>query len=194
MKLVSNVLIKLTRGGFTDRVLYLDNVPFDMLYEMKHPVIAKGEGMQQHWTADTSAEKIPTLIDCLKLSQTGDKGICFDLDNEQSKTQYMVLNRYIQSVYTNRDIPADPVVNSIDPTSQSAPALELSKVPRVVLPVLSPSEPKNSVTGSTIASSTDAPSVDVDAIKKEAVEQYKKEQKDRMAKARDGRKAPIQSK
>lgn len=193
MKLLSNVLIKLARGGFTDRVLYLDNVPEEMFYELRYPTMYTGQGLQQNQVPDTSKEKVPTLYEALKISQTGDNGIVFDLDNEQAKQRYMILNRYIQSVYTNRDVPADPVVNSVDPQNAAAAALALTQVPRVVLPVLSPTESKNSASGSATASLTASPSVDVEAIKKEAVKEYQEEQRNRMAKAREARKAPIKA-
>lgn len=182
MKMLTNVLIKLIRGGFTDRVLYIDNVPEDMFYEMRHPRIVKGEGSQQAWVPDMSQPQVPTLYEELKRSQTGDNGIVFDMDNEQSSQRYKQLDRYLKSVYPNTKLPAEPVVNSTDPMNSAAPALQLSQIPRLVLPSLSPSEPKPSEVGSTTSS------LDVDAIKREAVEQYKEQQreeaKERMAKAR----------
>lgn len=188
MKLLNNVLIKLSRGGFTDRVLYLDHVPEEMFYEMRHPMICKGEGLKQAYVPDFEKPKEPMLYPELTRSLTGDNGIVFNLDNEQSKQRYLALNRYIKSVYSNREVPADPVVYSIDPSNSAAPALSLDKIPRVVLPVLSPAE-SPSVSGSTAVS--EAPSVDVETIKKEAIAEYKKEQQARMAKARESRKAPV---
>lgn len=184
-KLLNNVLIKLTRGGYVDRVLYIDNVPEELLFEDRHPLVCRGEGQKQAFQPDTEAPKVPTLRENLKRSQTGDNGIVFDLDNEQSKQLYMALDRYIKSVYTNKEIPASPVPNSTDPTSQSAPALELSKVPRVVLPSLSPSAANPVVEGSITAS------LDVESLKKEAIREYEMEKamaaKERMAKARAAR-------
>ena len=190
MDILSNVLIKLTRGGFTDRVLYLDNVPAEMFYEMRYPMICKGEGLKQAYVPDSARPKELTLYEELKRSQTGDDGIVFDLDNEQAKHRYMILNRYIQSVYTNRNVPVDPVINSTDKSNTAAPALALSQVPRVVLPVLSPAEPISSVPGDTTASMKTS-LIDKDKLKKEAIEEYKQEQRARMAKAREARKAPI---
>lgn len=185
MKMLKNVLIKLIRGGFTDRVLFLDNVPEDMFYELQYPRICLGKGQEQHYEPDMSKEKIMTLFPELSISQTGDKGIVFDLENEHSKNRFLALDRYIKSVFPNNKLPAEPIVNSLDPMDQSAPALELSKIPRVVLPSLSPSESQETVGGSTIAS------LDVEAIKKAAIEEYQAQEKkaasERMAKARAAR-------
>jgi hypothetical protein len=184
MKMLNNVLIKLIRGGFTDRVLFIDNVPEEMFYEMQYPRKCEGVGQAQHYVADTSKPKVPTLYGELSESQTGDKGIVFNLENENAKNRYLALDRYIKSVYPNSKVPAEPIVNSLDPMDSSAPALALSQVPRVVLPALSP-------VGGTTASSNDAPALDVDEIKKQAVEEYKKakedEVKERMASARAAR-------
>ncbi len=187
MKLLTNVLMKLVRGGFTDRVLYIDNLPEELIYEYKHPVKCEGKGIEQHYVPDFDKPKQPTLYEELRLSQTGDKGIIFDLDNEQSKRRYLTLRRYMESVYSNKAIPQDPVVNSTDAQNSNAPALALSQVPRVVLPVLSPAEASTSVTGST----TDV--LDVEKLKQEAIDAYKQEQKDRMAKARNARRAPVKN-
>ncbi len=185
MKLLQNVLIKLIRGGFTDRVLFIDNLPEEMIYELQYPRICVGEGQAQHYVPDTKQAKVMTLYPELHLSQTGDGGIVFDLENEHGKNRYLALDRYIKGMYPFNRLPADPVVNSVDAMDSGAAALELSKIPRVVLPALSPSESKETVAGSTTAS------LDVDAIKKAAIAEYEAEQKaeakDRMAKARAGR-------
>ncbi len=185
MKLLSNVFIKLIRGGFTDIVLFIDNVPEEMFYEMQYPRVCVGEGQAQHYIADQTKAKIPTLYPELSLSQVGDGGIVFDLDNDQSKNRYLALNRFIRSEFPSNKLPAEPIVYSVDPMDSGSPALELSKVPRVVLPSLSPAGSKDSVDGSAAAS------LDVEAIKAAAVKEYqdqqKEEAKDRMAKVREAR-------
>ncbi len=184
MKLI-NVFIKLIRGGFTDRVLFIDNVPEEMFYEMRHPRKCVGEGQAQHYIDDVTQPKIPTLYPELQLSQTGDGGIVFDMENEHGKNRYLALNRYIKSVYPNNKVPAEPMVYSVDPMDSASPALAVEKLPRVVLPVLSPSESQDSVIGGATAS------LDVEAIKKQAVEEYQAEEKkkasERMANARAAR-------
>lgn len=184
MKILNNVLIKLIRGGFTDRVLFIDNVPEDMFYEMQYPRICLGKGQEQHYEPDLSKEKVSTLYPEITVSQTGDGGLVYDLDNEGSKHRYLALDRYIKSVFPNNKLPAEPVVFSADPQDSSAPALALSQVPRVVLPTLSP-------VGGATASLNESPVLDVEAIKAQAVEEYKQEQKaimdERMAKAREAR-------
>lgn len=186
MTILKNVLIKLARGGFTDRVLFIDNVPDEFFYEMRHPRKCVGEGQAQHYVEDTDKPKIPTLHPELELSQTGDGGIVFNMENEHSKSRFLALDRYIKSVFPNNRLPADPVVNSVDPMDSRAAALELSKIPRVVLPALSPSETP-SVAGGT------ASSLDVEEIKRKAIEEYeankKAEASERMAKARASRTA-----
>lgn len=189
MKMLNNVLIKLMRGGFTDRVLFIDNVPSEMFYEMQNPRKCVGEGQAQHWVPDFDKEKVPTLYPELQLSQTGDGGIVFNLDNEQSKHRFLALERYIKSVYPVNQVPPEPVVYSTDASDQSAPTLALSQVPRVVLPVLSPTG-SSPATGGTTASLVLDPAA-VEAIKKQAVEEYAAEEqrklKERMEKARAGR-------
>ncbi len=185
MKLLQNVLIKLIRGGFTDRVLYIDNLPEDMLYELQYPRICVGEGQAQHYVPDTKQAKVMTLYPELSISMTGDNGIVFNLENEHGKNRFLALDRYIKGMYPFNRLPAEPVVNSVDPMDSGAAALELSKIPRVVLPALSPSESKETVAGSITAS------LDAEAIKKAAVDEYKAKEKadaaERMAKARAGR-------
>ncbi len=186
MKVLNNVLIKLIRGGFTDRVLYIDNVPEEMFYEMQYPRICVGKGLEQHYEPDMSKEKIPTLYPELSLSQTGDKGIVFDLDNEHGKNRYLALDRYLKQVYPSNKLPAEPMVNSTDPMDSGAAALQLSQIPRVVLPALSPSESQDSVAGEATAAG-----FDVEEIKRKAVEEYKAQEnaevKERMEKARAAR-------
>ena len=183
--LIKNVLVKLIRGGRTDRVLFIDNVPQELFYEMKHPVICEGKGQEQHWVPDTSKEKIPTLYPDLEKSQVGDNGIVFNMENENSLQRWLTVDRYIKSMYPSSKVIPQAVVNSVEPKNTAASPLALSDVPRVVLPSLSPSEAKPSVEGVTTAS------LDVEAIKKEAIAQYEKEQKEknkeRMAKAREAR-------
>ncbi len=185
MKLI-NVFIKLIRGGFTDRVLFIDNVPEEMFYEMRHPRKCVGEGQAQHYIEDITQPKIPTLYPELALSLTGDKGIVFDMENEHGKNRYLALNRYIRSVYPNTKVPAEPMVYSVDPMDSASPALPFDKLPRVVLPVLSPSESKDPVTGEATASG-----FDVEEIKCKAIEEYKAQEdaqvKERMEKARAAR-------
>jgi hypothetical protein len=185
MELLKNVFIRLVRGGFTDRVIIIDNVPQEMFYELQHPRVAVGKGQEQHWEADRTQTRVMTLYPELSFSQTGDGSIVFDLENEHSKNRYLALDRFVKSVFPNNRLPAEPVVYSTDPMDQSAPALELSKVPRVVLPTLSPSVAQAPVVGDT------APSLDVAAIKKAAIEEYeaqkKEESKERMAKVRESR-------
>ena len=74
MKLLKNVLVKIMRGGVADQVLYIDNVPEELFYEMRHPRIIIGKEQQQNWGSDTTKPKIPTLYEKLSLSKTGDHG------------------------------------------------------------------------------------------------------------------------
>ncbi len=184
MKLI-NVMIRLTRGGFTDRVLMIDNVPEDMFYELQHPRKCIGEGAAQHYVTDTDKPKVMTLFPELTHSLTGDKSIVFDMENEHSKNRYLALNRFIKSVYPNNQLVPEPVVYAVDPMDSNSAPLSVEKLPRVVLPTLSPSESKGSVVGGTTAS------LDVDAIKKAAIEEYQAEEKkkvsERLAKAREAR-------
>lgn len=186
MKMLNDVLVKVARGGNSDLVLIVDNVPEDLFYEMKHPRVVKGEKQNQHWVADKTQAKIPTLYEELSLSQTGDKGVVFDMDNVHAKTRYKALDRYIKSVYPNNQAIPEAISYSSDPTRPSSPALALSQVPRVVLPVFSPAE--QSVSGNAAPSLVTANGGDIEAIKKEAVEAYKAETKEKakakMAKAR----------
>lgn len=189
MKLLQNVLIKVIRGGFTDRVIYVDNLPEDLIYESKHPMKIEGQGPNQHWVPDFEQPKVMVLREHIYRSQTGDDGVVFDLDNIQSTNHYLAVKKYVDSVNGNARTPFDPVVNSVEPSRPAAPALSLDKIPRVVLPVLSPAGVPSPVTGGTTDSS--ATTLDVDSIKRQAVAEYKAEQSEKMAKARASRKAPV---
>ena len=182
--MLESVLIKVTRGGRTDRILGIENVPSEMFYEIKHPRKCVGEGQAQHWVDDTDKPMQPTLYPELTLSQTGDKAIMFNLDNEQSLQRYLALDRYIRSVYPSNKVIPQPVVNSVDPKNTATGPLASSDVPKVVLPALSPSADE-AVAGSATRT------LDVDAIKKAAIEEHeaakKVEASERMAKARAAR-------
>ncbi len=185
MKTLNNVLIKLARGGFTDRVLFLDNVPEELFYELRHPRVCIGEGQAQHYTDDRTQPKVMTLYPELRRSQTGDDGIIFDIENEQSKHRFLALDRYIKMQFPSNRVPAEPIIYAVDPSDPASPALELSKVPRVVLPALSPSESSDSVAGGA------TPALDVESIKRAAVAEYKdaenEKMRSKMQKAREAR-------
>jgi hypothetical protein len=184
MKMLNNVLIKITSGGRGDLVLFVDNVPEELFYEMRHPRKAVGTGQQQHWEPDLDKPQVPTLYEELHLSQTGDKGIVFDLDNNQARSRFQQLDRYIKSMTPPHETPVEAIPYAMDPTDASSPALALSQVPRAVLPSLSPREPKDSLRDSGAATS-----LDVEAIQKKAVADYLDQQnKERMAKVREARK------
>ncbi len=194
MTLLNNVFVKLMRGGATDRVMYIDNVPEEMFYSYKHPLECVGKGQEQHWEYNTTKDKVRTLHEEIKLSQTGDGGLVFDLDNEPSSQRYLTLMRYIKMTYpVNQQIP-EAISYAVDPKDTKSPLIALSQVPRVVLPALSPGVSKDTLAGGTTPSIESASSVDVEQIKKDAIAAYQQEQKDKMAKAREARKAPIKSK
>lgn len=185
MTLLKDVFIKIMRGGATDRVLYIDNVPEEMLYVMKHPLECVGKGQEQHWEYNTTKDKVKTLHEEIKLSMTGDGGLVFDLDNEPSTQRYLALMRYIKMNYpTNQQVP-EAVSYAVDPKDTKSPLIALSQVPRVVLPVLSPTESNPSSGNGTTST------LDVEAIKKQAIEEHEAEKKkkfaEKMAKARSGR-------
>jgi len=138
-KLLKDVLVKLMREGFTDRVMLIDNIPEELFYEMRHPLKISLRDNQPHtamWTPDLNKEKIPTLKEHIKASQTGDGGLVFNIGNENARILYAAVTRYIKTMDPLNDTEA--VVNSVDPSDSASPVLALSKVPRVVLPVLSP--------------------------------------------------------
>lgn len=188
MKLLKDVFIKLMRGGATDRVLFIDNVPEEFFYSMKHPLEAVGQGQGQHWQYNTAKDKVLTLHEEIKLSQTGDGGLVFDLDNEPSTQRYLALMRYIKMKYpANQNVP-EAVSYAVDPKDTKSPLVALSQVPRVVLPVLSPTESQDSLnSGATSISNA----VDIEKIKADAIKEHEAEKKrkfaEKMAKARAGR-------
>lgn len=180
-KLLKNVLLKLARGGHGDRVLFVDNIPEDLFYEMRHPRKVLNQDGKQQWVPDTDKAKVPTLKEHLSLSQTGDGGIVIDLDRIQAGEIWKVVDRYMRSVYPASEKLPVPVSYAQDPTHTASPPRPLSEIPRVVLPVLSPTE--QSVAGSAPSTST----VDVEAIRRQAVEDYKKERTVIAAKAREAK-------
>lgn len=187
-KLLKNVFIKLMREGFTDRVMYIDNVPEDLFYEMKHPKkiqILNNNPQSATWVADLDKDKIPTLKDHIRLSQTGDKGLVFNIANENAKVLYAAVELYIKKMNPLNSI--EPVIFSQDPSNSAAPALALSEVPRVVLSVLSPSE-KSSDAGKTALDLNDMKAKLKAEIISELADKKKVEASERMAKARAARK------
>lgn len=188
-KLLKNVLIKLMREGFTDRVIYIDNVPEDLFYEMKHPkkiTLRDNQPQTAMWTPDLEKDKIPTLKDHIKLSQTGDKGLVFNIGNENARILYAAVERYIKTMDPLNN--TEPIVYSQDPSNSAAPVLALSEVPRVVLPVLSPSE-KTSDAGKATLDLNDMKAKLKAEIMSELEAEKKAKASERMAKARAARKS-----
>lgn len=185
MKLLQNVFIKLMRGGGTDRVLFIDNIPEEFFYTMKHPLEAVGQGQAQHWQYNEAKDKVLTLHEEIKLSQTGDGGLVFDLDNEPSTQRYLALMRYIKTKYPANQLVPEPISYAVDPKDTKSPLVALSQVPRVVLPVLSPTDSKESLSEET------TPILDVEKIKADAIREHEAEKKrkfaEKMAKVRAGR-------
>ena len=191
-KLISNVLLKIVRGGSNDRVLFIDNIPEELFYKMEHPKKIAGENGSQHWVSDADKDKIPTLHEEIKLSQTGDGGLVFNMQNINAQERYATIERYISANYPSNKTVPKPKPNCIDPSDLRSSALALSDVPRVVLSALSPSVDATDA-GSTTASLIKPADVNIEAIKKQAVEEYeaakKVAAKERMAKARAARQA-----
>ena len=191
MKLMTNVLIKLMKGGHTDRILIIDNVPEEYFYTMAYPRMCVGKGAEQHWEPDMSKERILTLHEELRLSQTGDGAIMFDLDNNQARDRFYALHRYMLSVTPVNQKVVEPVPNSTDQTDPRAGILPQDMIPRAVLPVLSPpsgaqeNPSKVALAAGTVGA---ALNLDVEAIKAQAVAEYKEQEtakvKERLALAR----------
>ncbi len=194
MKLLKNVLIKLTKGGYVDRVMFLDNVPEDYFYHMAHPRVCVGQGQQQHWEADSSKEKIPTLHEELRLSQTGDGGIVFDMDNEQALSRWATLHRHIVASFPYGQKITEPAPYAMDPSDPRSMPLPQERIPRAVLPVLSPPtgvQANPSEVTQVAGTKETALTLDVEAIKAQAIAEYQESQKEearaRMAKAREAK-------
>ena len=189
-KLLKDVLIKLNRGGMTYRVLLVDNIPESLFYDYKHPRkinMVNGQPHTQHWVADTEKPKVRTLKEHIKESQNGDGGLVFNMENTNSKDLYNAVDRYITTHYPSNKVVPKAVINAVDPTDKRSQPLALKDVPRVVLPVLSPSASADA--GDTTAALDS--SSDIEAVKRQAVEEYKAAQKakaiEKMAKARAAR-------
>ena len=190
-KLLKNVLIKLMREGFTDRVIYIDNVPEELFYEMRHPKkiqILNNNPQSATWVADLDAPKVPTLKEHIKDSQTEDKGLVFNIGNENARILYAAVERYIKTMDPLNNI--EPIVNSEDPSNSASPVLVLSKVPHVVLPVLSPSGKPDA--GKTASDLTDLKTKLKTEIMAEIKADKKAEASERMAKARLAKKVKTQ--
>jgi hypothetical protein len=162
-KLIKDVLVKIARGGAVDRVMYVDNVPEDFFYEMRHPMKCTGKGVEQHYEPDLEKPKVATLYEELSLSQTGDRGIVFDLGNEQASQRFLALVRFIKSMTPATQMPIEPKPYSVDPSDTRANTIPLTEIPRAVLPVLSPA----SNDAGTVKA---APSINVDEQIKVAVD------------------------
>lgn len=181
-KLLKDVLITLTKAGRTDRVLIIDNIPESLFYELRFPLICVGQGANQNWQPDLKAGKEMKLFEELRLSQTGNGSIVFDMDNEQSLMRWGAVYSYIRNTYPHSKVLPQAVENSVDPKNLAAGPLALKDVPRVVLPVLSPSDLNRPVADGT------PESLRIAEIKKQAVDEYKAAEeakiKERMAKVR----------
>lgn len=138
MKLLKNVLIKLVLGGRTDQVLYIDNLPEELLFEMQFPTKYVGKGIENHKEPDLTKDRVPTLRLGLTHSQKDDKGIVFDLEREQGQAIWTKVQEYITSMTPKGELPVKPITNSVDNSKSSSPRLSLDKIPKAVLSVLSP--------------------------------------------------------
>lgn len=193
MKLLKNVLLKLSRGGVTDRVIYVDNLPEELLYSMQHPMAVKeaikGDNKSQYWTRDTDAPKEMLLHEELKVSPIGDGGIVFNMENNNAEARWKIVDNYIKANFKGNKLPPAPVPYSINPQDPRAATLPLSEIPRIVLPVLSPVG--SPTADKQLARDSSNSELSLESIKQQAIEEYKaekkKQAKEKMAKARAAR-------
>jgi len=138
MKLLNEVLVKLSRGGWTDRVLYISNLPEHLLYDMRHPMKYVGVGVNNRKEPDLSKDKIATLKEGLRMSPSNDNGIIIDTDREHGQTIWKNVWNYVRQMTPPGKIMPEPKVNSIEPSDPKAWPLPFDQIPRAVLTVLSP--------------------------------------------------------
>lgn len=188
-KFLSNVLVKQVLGGFPDKVLFIDNLPFELIYHMQYPMVVVGEGRSAYWGADASKEKVPTLKPGIEASQIDD-GVVFNLDRGESKDRLDEVLRYINSVWPREKALPEFEFASMDPGQPNSPMRPYAQFPRAVLPLLSPVD-QTMKGDQPSALSTLSLAQLKEELKKEILEETEKQKleaaRERAAKAREAR-------
>jgi hypothetical protein len=144
---MKEVLVKVITGSGCDRVLVIENLPkrfiFEKVQKMAPLFVQNSAGMKIATEASIPVfgEYEEALKEGITLSQTGDGGYVFNLNENKSVELFKELDNYVK-----RNLPRDherveAVPYATDPSSALSGPIPYSAIPRAKLPVLI--DPKN---------------------------------------------------
>lgn len=145
MEVLKNVLIKEVDGSrLGDKVFIIDNLPKSLLYKQAIKLMVDFTTPQQNlvpeFQLDERGRKIPTgaktdeLLPGIELSQTGDGGYVFFVQNNEGKMRLADIDRYLQATMPVSERVPVRIPYSSQPGTLSASPRPLDQLPRVVLP------------------------------------------------------------
>ncbi len=158
MELLKNVLIKEVNGHKNgDLVVYIDNLPKDMLYRRTRKMVIDHDDPQNkqnlvpayeivNGRRTLTGEMTDELLPGIERSQTGDESYVFFIQYNEAKARLGDIDRYCRSNVPVAERLQERVSYSIQPGVTSAGTIPLQNIPRVVLPgLVSPPAAKASV-------------------------------------------------
>jgi hypothetical protein len=194
MELLKDVLIKEVNGKSTgDLVVYIDNLPKNLLYQRVKKMIVDPYDPQQRvvpeYTLSESGKKIPTNVFCDELlpgiekSATGDNAYVFFMAYNEAAQRLKDIDRYVKMNVPVAERVQERVFYSLQPGVMTSGTIPLANIPRITLPALV-SPPAQAVQErGVVTGSLEKPK------RKPMTDEQKQAARERMARAREVRTA-----
>ncbi len=196
MEVLNSVLIKEANGSKNgDMVVYIDNLPKNLIYRRTKKMVIDPYDPKQmivpEYVLSESGKKIPTnafvdeLLPGIEMSPTGDGALVFFTQYNEAKQRLMDIDRYIKMNVPVAERVQERVFYSLQPGVMTSGTIPLSNIPHVVLPA--PVSPPTKVVqeGNTTSGSLESSKKE----RKPMTEEQKRAARDRMARAREVRRA-----
>lgn len=196
MEVLKNVLIKEVDGSKVgDKVFIVDNLPKSLLYTKVIKRVIDLESQNQNLIPDfkiVEGRRVPTgamvdeLLPGIEMSQTGDGAYVFFVMNNESKYRLQDIDNYLRAKVPVTERIPQRIPYAVQPGVLTSGPRALSDLPRVVLP-----EPVSPPVQTVQVSDTPSPVLTVPATKarKPLTEEQKLAARERLAKAREAKKA-----
>jgi hypothetical protein len=192
MEFLKNVLIKEINGHSNgDKVVYVDNLPKDLLYRRTKKLFIDPNDVQQRMVPEyvlVDGKKVPTnaftdeLLPGIERSQTGDAAYCFFLQYNEAKDALMKIDHYIKTNVPVMERVQERVYYAAQPGVMTSGTIPLSAIPRIVLP--EPVSPPSKDVQEPVANA-DALTPAPRRVRRPMTEEQKEEARKRMARARE---------
>lgn len=198
MEVLNSVLIKEANGSKQgDFVIFIDNLPKNLLYRRVKKLIIDPYDQQQklvpEYVLSENGKKIPTnafvdeLLPGIEMSPTGDGAYVFFTQYNEAKERLKEIDRYVQMNVPVAERVQARICYSLQPGVMTSGTVPLANIPHVVLPApVSPPMDKTIVQEGNTTSGSLKPSKQK---RKPMTEEQKRAARDRMARAREVRRA-----